>query len=88
MEIFKIFHLFGFGILFHPDHHLLGTELTPELHLKEQVLKVRLTSMKDIHKKGVEYLISFGHELAIIIVTKSSILRVTKSPHLVKTVSI
>ena len=36
MEIFKIFHLFGFGILFHPDHHLLGTELTPELHLKNR----------------------------------------------------
>ena len=32
-----------------------------------------------------EYLVGFGHELAIIIVTKSSILRVTKSPHLVKT---
>ena len=39
MEIFKIFHLFGFGILFHPDHHLLGTELTPELHLKKTDFK-------------------------------------------------
>ena len=35
--------------------------------------------------KCVEYLVGFGHELAIIIVPKSSILRVTKSPHLLKT---
>ena len=44
--------------------------------------------MKYKYKKVVEYLVGFGHELAIIIVTKSSILRVTKSPHLVKTLSV
>ena len=33
----------------------------------------------------MQYLVGFGHELAIIIVPKSSILRVTKSPHLLKT---
>ena len=82
-----IFYLFGFGVLFHPDHHLLGTVFAPELHLEKARFKYLIFFTRKgskVHMTIVEYLVGFGHELSIIIVTKSSVLRVTKSPHLVK----
>ena len=69
-------HLFRLSVLLNPHHHLLRTVFTPELHLKEgSRINEGLLN---------EYLVSFLHELSVIIMTESAILRVAKRPHLDK----
>ena len=69
-------HLFRLSVLLNPHHHLLRTVFTPEFHLKEG---------SGINEGWInEYLVGFLHELSVIIMTESAILRVAKRPHLDK----